>query len=88
MPPDIVRPVASTTIGCLISMTHRLGMAWLEFKLDEGKLRSAGNRRSFSTSLVRGMGLVVEYSRIGFRQEDPDEILWIPSVAADKVCGY
>jgi hypothetical protein len=88
MPPDIVRPVASTTIGCLISMTHHLGMTWLAFNVDEGKLRSAGNGRSFSTSLVRGMGFVIEYSRIGFRKEEPDEIFRIPSVAADKICGY
>jgi hypothetical protein len=88
MLPDIVRPVASTTIGCLISMAHRLGMTWLEFKLDEGKLRAAGNGKSFSTSLVRVMGFVVEYSSFGSRTKESYDLFRIPSVAADKVCGY
>jgi hypothetical protein len=34
MPPDIVRPVASTTLGCLITMAHRMGMVWSEFNLN------------------------------------------------------
>jgi len=63
MPPDIVRPVASTTVGCLITMAYRLNMTWTDFRLDEGILRAVGEGRSFSTSIVRGMGLVVEYGR-------------------------
>jgi hypothetical protein len=37
-------------------------MTWSDFRLDEGKMRAIGNGQSFSTSIVRGMGLVVEYS--------------------------
>ena len=62
MPPDIVRPVASTTLGCLITMAYRLNMIWMDFRLDEGRMRATGGGRSFSTSIVRGMGLVVEYN--------------------------
>ncbi|KAF1837836.1 hypothetical protein BDW02DRAFT_81851 [Decorospora gaudefroyi] len=65
MPPDIVRPVASTTLGCLIVMTHRMGMVWTDFRPEEGVVRAASKTQSFSTSLVRGMGLVVEYATIG-----------------------
>ncbi|EFQ85873.1 hypothetical protein PTT_19029 [Pyrenophora teres f. teres 0-1] len=37
MPPDIVRPVASTTLGDLIIMAHRMGMKWSDFRPSEGK---------------------------------------------------
>jgi hypothetical protein len=65
-------------------MVHRMGMNWLEFRLDEGKIRSAGGVTSLSTSLVRGMGLVVEYSAIGSHWMHHTE-LYIPSISADKV---
>lgn len=84
MPPDIVRPVSSTTIGCLITMAYRLGMTWSDFRLDEGKMRASGSGRSFSTSTVRGMGLVVEYSgstNIDSRNSESRMF----SIAADKV---
>jgi hypothetical protein len=85
MPPDIVRPVASTTVGCLITMAYRLGMTWTDFRLDEGIMRAVGEGRSFSTSIVRGMGLVVEYStsasHLRYHQRIPDKI-------ADQVRTY
>jgi hypothetical protein len=85
MPPDIVRPVASTTIGCLIAMAHRLGMAWIQFGLDEGRLRASGNGRSFSATTVRGMGLVVEYNCNGSEVLNGIRTLGIPSADADKL---
>ena len=84
MPPDIVRPVASTTVGNLIAMVHRLGMGWTEFRLDEGRLRATGDGRTFSTSIVRGMGLVVEYSATGSHSMG-GTCEMIHSIAADKV---
>lgn len=63
MPPDVVRPVASTTLATLVIMAHRFGMLWSHFDPEEGKLRASGNGRSFSSSIIRGMGLVVEFSR-------------------------
>ena len=84
MPPDIVRPVSSTTLGYLITMAYRLDMTWSNFRPDEGKMRASGSGRSFSTSIVRGMGLVVEYSGDAFQgsSRSADRVL---SVAADKV---
>ena len=84
MPPDIVRPVSSTTVGYLITMAYRLGMTWSDFRLDEGKMRASGLGRSFSTSIIRGMGLVVEYSgNADYRSRTNTD--HIPSEAADKV---
>lgn len=86
MPPDIVRPVASTTLGCLVMMAHRMGMIWSDVRLDGGKFRATGDGRSFSVSLVRGMGFVVEYSSDGSRNFSiPNVDIRVPSITADKV---
>lgn len=82
MPPDIVRPIASTTLGCLITMAYSLGMNWTDFRLDEGIMRAVGGGRSLATSIVRGMGLVVEYSTDA---SEPVRSRCIPSKVADQV---
>lgn len=89
MPPDVVRPVASTTLGTLISIAHRLGMVWVDLVPREGKLRAEGLGQSFSATLMRGMGIVVEYTREP-NLEPHDRLtilrsLRIPSVDSDKV---
>jgi len=47
-------------------------------------MRAAGSGRSFSTSVVRGMGMVVEYSTAR-PNHFPDHEYRIGSVAADQV---
>ncbi|KAH7113889.1 hypothetical protein B0J11DRAFT_142880 [Dendryphion nanum] len=92
MPPDVVRPVASTTLGTLISMAHRMGMVWKDLNPGEGKLRAEGMGQSFSATLVRGMGLVVEYHReVGLEPRHRQSVilsLCVPSLEADKVRSY
>jgi hypothetical protein len=61
MPVEIVRPFASTTLGCLITIAHRMGLTWIDFKPDEGILRAIGCGRSISSSRIRGLGLAIEY---------------------------
>lgn len=87
MPPDVVRPVASTTIGCLVTMIHRLGMNWFVFDPDEGKIRASREGRNLSASLIRGLGLVVEYSSHGTNFPDMSSIS-IPCQEADAVSYY
>jgi hypothetical protein len=65
-------------------MAYRLGMTWSDFRLDEGKMRASGSGRSFSTSTVRGMGLVVEYSG-NISYDYWSGVSRMFSVAADKV---
>jgi hypothetical protein len=65
MPAEIVRPFASTTIGCLISIVHRMDLTWIDLRPDEGVIRATGHGRSISASRIRGLGLVVEYVRNG-----------------------
>jgi hypothetical protein len=43
-------------------------MTWTDFEPNEGKMRAMGSGKSFSTSVVRGMGLVVAYSNLGFQK--------------------
>jgi hypothetical protein len=60
-------------------------MTWTDFQPNEGKMRAMGDGRSFSTSVVRGMGLVVEYSsNTGYANSSHHEAR-IPSKDADKV---
>ena len=59
-------------------------MTWTDFQLNEGKMRAMGGGRSFATSVVRGMGLVVEYNNIG-PKKSLEVASRIPSKAADKV---
>jgi hypothetical protein len=84
MPPDIVRPVASTTLGCIVSMVHRMDMAWVDFRPDEGIIRARGVGRSIAASRVRGLGLVIEYDSSG-RVSFSSQWLQLPSPDADKV---
>jgi hypothetical protein len=95
MPPDVVRPMASTTLGTLISMAHRMGMIWIDLLPRDGKLRAEGHGQSFSATLMRGMGIVVEYNKETTTQPfTPLELQWkwskihtlyVPSTDADKV---
>ena len=89
MPPDIVRPLASTTLGTLIVMAHRMGMTWKDLRPSDGRLRAEGFGQSFSATLIRGLGIVVEYAiEPGLVPRDKVILLWslrIPSDDADKV---
>lgn len=89
MPPDIVRPWASTTLGTIISMAHRMGMTWKDLDPSKGRLRAEGLGQCFSGTMVRGMGIVMEYTKEpNLRPHDSPMLLWslrIPSGEADKV---
>ena len=89
MPPDIVRPLASTTLGTILAVAHRMGMTWKDVRPSEGRLRAEGFGQSFSATLIRGLGIVVEYAReAGLAPRDTPMLLWslrIPTTDADKV---
>lgn len=62
--PDIVTPYASSTVGDVIALAHRLGMAWSEKDLrpGDGVMRAEGNGQSISSTVIRGFGLLLQYT--------------------------
>jgi hypothetical protein len=66
-------------------MAYRLGMTWSDFRLDEGKMRASGSGKGISASIVRGMGLVVEYSGSMSYWKWSNDDDRVPSEPADKV---
>lgn len=62
MPPDIVKPLASSTIGAMIVFAHRLGMRWTEFRPYDGVLRAESRGKSLTSTTVRGIGIVFQYT--------------------------
>jgi hypothetical protein len=85
MPPDVVRPMASTTLGTLITIAHRMGMSWQDMIPREGKIRAESIDESLSATLMRGLGLVVEYN-LESKTPSMHDTLYVPSSDADKVC--
>jgi hypothetical protein len=90
MPPELTKPLASTTVGDLIVIAHRLGMQWHDIRPSRGTMRADGNGHSLSSMPVRGYGLVVQYSNDPSVASDRDrwKNIMIPSREADKLaCG-
>ena len=64
MPPDIVRPLAVTTVSDIAIMVRRLGMSWEVFNPEEGTMRAEGNGHGISSTFVRSIGVILQYIRI------------------------
>lgn len=75
MPPDLVRPVASSTVGDMIIIVHRLGMSWIELRPGEGIMRAEGNGQSMVSISVGGLGTLLKY--ISDKPTDPQK-QWLP----------
>lgn len=60
---SLFRPLAKSTVGTMIVITHRLGMSWLgEFNPSEGRMSAAGSGHTLTSETVRGLGLVLQYT--------------------------
>ncbi|KAL3422755.1 modin [Phlyctema vagabunda] len=63
MPPDVIRPFASATLGDMLVIVHRLGMKWLEIRPSVGILRAEGeNGMSISSIMVHGLGVLIYFA--------------------------
>ena len=62
MPPDIVRPFATSNVGDMIALAHRLGMLWKDIRPGDGIMRAEGNGQSITSTSVRGFGLLLQYT--------------------------
>lgn len=99
MPPDIIRPFATSTVGDIIALGHGLGMVWTDLHPGDGMMRAEGGGKSIISTAVRGFGILLQFN---FDRSDRDKLhalglsdnLTIPSVPADKLgfgiidCGY
>lgn len=65
VPPDVSRPMALTTIHCISVIAGRLGMTWRDVRPTEGVMTAEGNGYTLTSSLVRGVGLVMSFSSGG-----------------------
>lgn len=91
IPPDVVRPLASTTLGDIVILAQRLGMTWRDLRPTEGFMRAEGKGVTlFSPSgPIRGLGTVLQFNSMRSRSgperlENP----LIPSAESDKLlCG-
>ncbi|KAL8811282.1 MAG: hypothetical protein Q9200_001917 [Gallowayella weberi] len=62
MPPDVVRPFASTRITYLAIIALRMGMTWKRFEPEQGALEAEGNGHSLNSVVIRALGTVVRYT--------------------------
>ena len=89
IPPEIVTPYASTNIGDVISIAHRLGMIWTDLQPEHGVLRAEGNGHTLSSTLVRSLGILLRYTyhspNTRYDKVDSWRNYLIPSDSADKL---
>ncbi|KAI4216707.1 MAG: hypothetical protein LQ351_001196 [Letrouitia transgressa] len=62
MPPEVVRPFASTTASDIAIIALRMGMSWKIFKPEEGTMEAEGNGQAMSSTLVRALGILLRYT--------------------------
>lgn len=63
MPPEIVRPFASTTVSDIAIIALRMGMSWKVLKPEEGVMEAEGNGHVLSSTLIRSLGTLIRYIR-------------------------
>lgn len=65
MSPDIVRPVAITTVSDIATIARRLGMSWKTFRPEDGVMRAEGNGHVITSTLARSVDVVLHYQHVG-----------------------
>jgi hypothetical protein len=67
-PPDVIRPLAKTTLSDIAVIARRMGMRWKDFRPSDGILRAEGHSHTITSTVVRSLGLVLQYSYTGQNQ--------------------
>jgi hypothetical protein len=65
LPPDVVRPLAKTTLSDIAVIARRMGMKWKDFRPSDGILRAEGHSHTITSTVVRSLGIVLQYSYTG-----------------------
>jgi hypothetical protein len=66
--PDVVRPLAKTTLSDIAIIARRMGMRWKDFRPSDGILRAEGHSQVITSTVVRSLGIVLQYSYTGQTQ--------------------
>lgn len=85
MPPDLVRPVATTNIFNIAIMAYRLGMTWIDFRPEENVMRAEGNGQLLNSTHVRSIGIILQYLKTRGDIEDSINDTFNPSEVADAL---
>lgn len=64
-PPDVVRPLARTNLSDIAVIARRMGMKWKDFRPSDGILRAEGHSHIITSTVVRSLGIVLQYSYTG-----------------------
>ncbi|KAH7364089.1 hypothetical protein BKA65DRAFT_490389 [Rhexocercosporidium sp. MPI-PUGE-AT-0058] len=67
-PPDVVRPLAKTTLSDIAVLARRMGMKWKEFRPSDGILLAEGHSHIITSTVVRSLGIVLQYAYTGQNQ--------------------
>ncbi|KGO47924.1 hypothetical protein PEXP_037990 [Penicillium expansum] len=85
MPSDVLKPLARIGVSDLAIFIRRLGLRWLQFRPSESVLRAEGNNLLLTSSYLRGIGCVVTFARLSWRNRFPEEYFMIPNIQADAM---
>ena len=85
IPPDIIRPVATSTVGDIIALAHRLGMGWNDLRPGDGIMRAEGSGRSIVSTAVRGFGVLLQFNYEPAKYDVSNYNGTVPSMPADKL---
>jgi hypothetical protein len=83
MPPEVVRPMASSTVSDIAIMARRLGMVWKNFDPGSGLMRAEGNGHVITSTMVRSLGTILQYTFTS--RENSGRCSYIPVREADKL---
>ena len=65
VPPDILRPLAISTVPHIAVMARRLGMSWVAFRPEDGIMRAEGSGQIISSTFIRSHGIILHYKNVG-----------------------
>ena len=90
MPPNIIRPFATSTVGDIIALAHRLGMGWTDLRPGDGIMRAEGGGSSIVSTAVHGFGILLQFNYDRAGRDRIDALgynlgVTIPSRPADKL---
>ena len=69
MPPDVVRPLATTALGDILIIVHRRGMEWREIRPGEGIMHAEGSGHSLTSIEIRSLGLALRNTFSDFQAD-------------------